>query len=331
MKEMKSKLLSLFLKFLALTLGITVYFAVLKLQEVNFESLFKILVHYKICGAIVFVSLLWTLGYTLAWRRFLERALQQTLAFKRVLFVKMMGEGVNTLTPFGFVLGDSTRVALLGESVVAVTGTVVADRVLHQVSAFLFSLTALIFVPIAFPEVKVWVWAPLMALYGVMAFFLLYFLYHSTRGQLSFLNGLLSIFKRVTKVHRVLFSINEGLSQQKNMRTCDWLFSFAWHFMGRIWGALEITIIIWGLTGEVHFLIGGLLSAVTSFVSSVFGFIPGALGFLEGAYAVIFLQLGMTAETGILVQSFRRVRVFFWMMVPFVLFDVKKLKKIFKS
>ena len=100
--------------------------------------------------------------------------------------------------------------------------------------------------------------------------------------------------------------------------------ALGYHFIGRILGVVEISIIFTYLTGQPYPLLSLMLATLTSALNFVFAFIPGALGILESFYAGFFYFYGQKPSLGVAMQLIRRLRALFWICVGVILLNREK-------
>ena len=284
---------------------------------------------------VLFNSFLWMIGYSISWNQVLPRV--KKYQFFKVLKAKMAGAAVNSMTPLGFLGGDSVRLMMINKFVDKEhrLRSVVLDRLIHSFSAQVFNFIAIFFLiyePIDFPW---WLIVIMQTTYLVLGSFMAYLFFNILVGKgLDKPHALfvyLKLEKRFPKLWKKWVGVREQLMVYQNRSAKPLLISFFFHFVGRCMGVIEIAIVFYAFEGFLSwpFLIS--LTALTSFFSVVFGFIPGALGVLETLYAEFFILYGLDSESGMSIQIVRRLRILFWMMMAFVLIDFKELVEFIKS
>lgn len=268
--------------------------------------------------------------FTRAWYLYLGEH-HHHLSYWRLLKVRMCGEAVNFMTPLGFAAGDPVRLMLLRKylGVSSHLRSVVIDRVMHLLAAYLFCVVgaALILIePVVFPR---WLAIGLVAFYGSVFFIIGFLVLDLLRGKgLGFFDHLLkhlTFLKRFPKIEAFIAELREDLAYYADKPKGPFIESFITHFVGRSLGAIEIALILYFLSGQIALSFAFMLGSLTSFFGVAFGFIPGALGVLETVYAQFFLMNGFSPELGISIQVVRRLRVFFWIALGAFILDYQEI------
>jgi hypothetical protein len=324
------------LRIIALCIGIGIFLYTIH----NFggvEVVLKNLAHVGFGYAFVIAnSFLWMIFYTAAWQRILH-GLNETMRYFALLKVKLSGEGVNFMTPLGFMAGDPVRILMLKRYVgpTARLHSVVVDRMLHTLSAQVMNLigAGLIFTQdIDFP---VWLHYGLLALYSILilAFIsiLVSMLYGHGFGLFEHLFKLINLERRFPKANHKLVELREHFEYYRGHSKWPILQAFLYHFSGRILGAVEIMIIFYCFEGEFKFVFSIILATLTSFFTIAFGFIPGALGVVEALYARFAILYGYSPEMGLTIQIVRRLRVIFWILIGILVLDFSEIVQFFKK
>lgn len=330
---MKKK--SLLLRGLALMVGVLIFVYTIN-SFGGFVVIFSKLVEIRLYFLLVLInSLLWMLLYTEAWFQ-LFSGLWHKISYLSLLKIKVSGEGVNFMTPLGFLAGDPVRVLLLRRffGPEARLRSVVIDRVMHSLSAQFFCLGGILLIftqPIAFP---LWLHVVLLAIYGTLCLVLtsLVFCMITGRGFGIFepLFKLVNLPKRMPRINEALGELRENLEYYKDRRKHPFVICFFLHFAGRVLGALEIMVIFYCYEGHADFVFALILAALTSFFTITFGFIPGAFGIVERLYADFFALYGFRPEVGLSMQLIRRFRSWFWVLVGIVVLDYAEVADFFK-
>lgn len=285
----------------------------------------------KFCFAFVVLnSFLWMISYTVAWQRLLS-GLKNKIRFLSLLKIKLSGEGINFMTPLGFMGGDPVRVLLLKKHIEPEgrLRSVVVDRVMTSLAAQVFCLfgALLLFTQdVSFP---LWLHIIFLCVYVFLTFIFFSLLISLLSGHgFGFLTGIihwLPLHRFFPKVEQTLEDLKESLEYYKRRSRKGLYFSFACHLMGRVLGAVELYIIFYFFEGHADFVFSIILASITSFFAISFGFIPGALGVIETVYASFFKLYGFDPSVGLSMQLIRRLRVLFWIGVGLLVLDHREI------
>ncbi len=327
-KPKSQKLRSYLIKALSLALGVGILYYVIN----DFGGLEKITVALKKVGwgylLVVLSSFAGILFFTEAWRQFLPKG-DHPIRFLSLLKVRLCGEGINFMTPAGFIAGDPIKMVLLQKYLGpnSQMRSVVADRVMHTLAAHVINLVGLILlitghVPI--PLIYSW---SLIIFYVITTVLIANFTVDMLTGQgLGMLDTILLKFKfakHFPKANQKLEDLKDELVYYKDRPKWPFYKSFLLHFIGRAFGIVEIAIILWCLEGRWEWQFSYMLAALVSFVTVACGFIPGAVGPLESLSANFAIANGFEPQIGIAIQLIRRLRSFLWIGVGVYLLDYK--------
>lgn len=329
-----SKLKSNLIKILSLALGIGILFYVIN----DFGGLEKIVFYLKKTGwgylVVVLNSFIALLFFTAGWRQFLPKS-DHPMSYLSLLKVRLCGEGINFMTPAGFIAGDPIRMVLLQKYLGpnSQMRSVAADRVMHTLAAHVINLIGLILLitgRIDIPAIYSW---SLIIFYAVTTVIIARFTVDLLTGRgLGVLDSILlrlRFAKRFPKANQRLDALKEELTYYKDKPKWPFWKSFILHFIGRGFGIVEIAIIVWCLEGQFAWQFSYMLTALGSFVMVACGFIPGALGPMESLSANFAIANGFEPQIGIAIQMIRRLRTFFWIAVGIYLLDYKHVSQKF--
>lgn len=327
-KPKSQKLKTHLLKTLSLLLGFGILYYVIN-QFGGFE---KTLFYLKKIGwgyfGVILSSFVGLLFFTEAWQQFLPKN-DHPMRFVSLLKVRLCGEGINFMTPAGFIAGDPIKMVLLQKYLGphSQMRSVVADRVMHTLAAHVINLVGLILLitgNVAIPPLYSWL---LIIFYVLTTILIANFTVDMLTGQgLGMLDTILLRFnfsKHFPKANQKLDELKTDLVYYKNRPKWPFYKSFLLHFIGRAFGILEIAIILWCLEGRFEWQFSYMLAALISFVTVACGFIPGAVGPLESLSANFAIANGFEPQIGIAIQLIRRLRSFFWIGMGVYLLDYK--------
>lgn len=328
-KPKSQKFKSSLIKFLSLALGLGILYYV-----INDFGIDKIYFYLKQMGwgylLVILSSFLGLVFFTAGWRQFLPHS-DHPMRFLSLLKVRLCGEGINFMTPAGFIAGDPIKMVLLQKYLGpnSQMRSVVADRVMHTLAAHVINLVGLILLitgQVPIPAIYSW---SLIIFYSVTTILIANFTIDMLTGQgLGQLDKVLTFFKfakHFPKANQKIEDLKDELSYYKNRPKKSFYMSFVLHFIGRAFGIVEIAVILWCLEGRWEWQFSYMLAALISFVTVACGFIPGAVGPLESLSANFAVANGFEPQIGIALQLIRRLRTFLWIGVGIYLLDYKHL------
>lgn len=281
-------------------------------------------------GLVVANSFIGIMLFCRAWYLYLGEH-HHHLTYWRLLKVRLCGEAVDFVTPLGFVIGDPVRVVLLRKylGVSSHLRSVVIDRVTHLLAAYLFCLIGtalLLFEPVVFPRwLAIFLFSLYIFLFSVMCWLVIDMVCGKGLGFFEPLLNKITFLSRFPKVLQFINQLREDLSFYADKPKGPFFKSFVIHSMGRALGAVEISLILYLLSGQVAFSFAFMLGSLSSFFGVTFAFIPGSLGVLEAVYAQFLVMNGFSPELGLSLQVVRRLRAFFWVVVGVFILDYREI------
>ncbi len=317
-----------FFKFLALLVGLI--FLVTWVVHLGPGTIWSQVTRMKVAFFWVMAnSLGWYILYTQAWRNLLAR-LTVRLSFFEVLRVKVCGEAINLISPFGFVAGDPYRVLMLGShlSVSQRTVAVFVDRALHILASFLFVCCGLLLVFVHPQLISKKLALVCFIFYTFLFLALVLFIFRLVTGRVP-------LFVRRFMESSRLMRRYPGVKKNFETLAADFtlfakedkkpiLVAFFFHFLGRVLGAVEIGIIFVGLTGKPYWFFSMWLASLTAVFNTVFTIVPGGVGVIETLYAGFFSYFSLSPSLGLSMQLIRRIRSLIWVALGLVLLQGRK-------
>jgi Lysylphosphatidylglycerol synthase TM region len=243
----------------------------------------------------------------------------RNLSFRRSFGLRLMSEGMGKLGIAGLVLGESTRVFLLGSSVDVSdsVSSVTLDRGLYAGTSALVSVAGIVSALVLVSFSATWRMYALLLTTSLLLVLIATIVAMQRRwpvlsvftqfiGRLPWLRGWLS-----TK-RSVIFSAESKLLQ------------FCHEAPARFWGSVSLNLACHGLAIlEVYLLLhfmgvrvslagAFVVEALTKLINAVGAVIPGNLGTYEGGNMIVAKLIGIGSATGLSLSLCRRVRSLFW-------------------
>lgn len=272
---------------------------------------------------------------SLAWYRILQDD-NHPVSLGHVFLNKITGETINTITPAGFMGGDSYRIYLLQKKLSGTvsTASVVVDRTIFTISTFLFLLSSFIMTWFVLPLPPLWQKAFPMIL-ATLLILIVFLVRSQKKGLFYFTSQLLQkchIQKsRLVQWNERLQTLDHLIGAFYRKHKLHFFEILAFHLIARILGICEIYLIVQLLELPVTWVHCVFLSSLTILINIVFVFIPGSLGVMEGSYGALFYVLKLSPVYGVAIQLVRRVRTFAWIFVGLLIILLYRPKKIIVS
>ncbi|CCQ73415.1 Putative integral membrane protein [Magnetospira sp. QH-2] len=229
----------------------------------------------------------------------------------RTLWIRWIGEGVNTLLPVAQVGGDVVRgrlLALRGVPGPVAGASVAADFTMGVITQALFTLLAVALLVVhGLPEPLI---APVSVGLGVIGLGGLALLLIQRAGLFGLLGKLLD---RLVKdgpwaslsggMAALEMAVRRVYGDRRALLTCG-----GWRFVGWVAHLGETWLALWFLGVPVTLAEALVIEALSNAVRSAAFMIPGAIGVQEGGLLAVGLIYGLTPETALALAMMKRGR-----------------------
>jgi putative membrane protein len=235
----------------------------------------------------------------------------------QTFLMRAAGEAVNLITPTGYLGGEPLKASLLRRFGIPLTDGLASVVVTKTMTTFAFCLFIFLGLACALPRTREFNSAFLGGL-GVGLFLALSVLalyYGQTRGMFSWLHRLIY---RLGARGEAWMARREGLEVLDGKiatlygarRPLAWCLLFS--LLGWLTSAIEAYFFLWAMGSRVDASTAMMIQALLLGVKGATFFIPANLGAQEGGTVLIFISLGMSAETATAFSLLRRSREILW-------------------
>ena len=255
---------------------------------------------------------------TWSWRLTFLCDLRQ-LSFGRAFALRLFAEGTGKLGLAGQVVGDTTRVYLLGSSVPIANSvsSVTLDRGLYLLTAVIVSVAGLISALLLVSLSETW------RLYLVLLTSVLLLLLVATVVAMQRRWPVLS--RCAGMIARLPWCRVWVISKQSVIRSAENNLRQFWHESpGLFWGSLslnlachclailEVYLVLHFMRVPVSLVQALILEGLTKLINVVGIFNPGNVGTYEGGNMILAKLIGASSATGLTLSLCRRARSLFW-------------------
>ena len=265
---------------------------------------------------------------TLGWKFAFGPRIDNQLRWDRLFRTRLAGEAVNYITPSAWIGGEPVKAALLSKRY----GVPLTDGIASVVVAkttFAFSMLLFIILglwvtaatrPVSASVVR-WVWVVLPTLSVLLILFLLVqFFQPFRRSFLLFRRLAPNWFARVeSKLEQLDHAV--GSFYRDFPRSVFW--SFGFHFLGWVAGAIEVYLIFYLLNFPISFATACSIEALWILLKSGAFLIPATIGVSEGILLFLCAGLGIHAVPALALALIRRARELAWVGLGLVEFSRK--------
>jgi hypothetical protein len=255
---------------------------------------------------------------TCAWRQAFTCDISQ-LSWSRSFVAQLISDAIGQFGIAGKVLGEGTRISLLG-SAVPVSSALSAGAIdggLHSFSAVVVTVLGISAILMIGPVSVMWRVYAVLLIVGLLSLVILAAVALASRWPL--MGNAIRAIGRLPQLHtwvsdkQPIIDSAEGnlLSFRDEAPAAFWatlIFNFLWHLLA----VLEVYVVLrfmgTGFTAGGAFIVEGL----TKVINLVGAFNPGNFGTYEGGSMLIAKMFGVTSTTGLTLALCRRVRTVFW-------------------
>lgn len=231
--------------------------------------------------------------------------------FRRLYWMRWIGESVTTLVPSAAVGGDIVRArlaAISGTPVATAAGTVLVDLTLGVFTQAAFTILGIVLLVNATGH-KDFVGPTLIGtVIGVAAVGGFYFV--QRLGMFRFLARMVAKIADSPEWHSLVQSgeeldlaIRSLYARRKAVTACC-----AWTILSLILNSGEVYIALWALNLQATIMNAIILQSMALTIRSVAFAVPSGLGVQEGGYVVVGNLLGIPGETALALSLIVRVR-----------------------
>jgi len=234
-----------------------------------------------------------------AWRHALPPTAQPRVPFWTLVFARMAGEAVNSVTPTATVGGEPLKAQLLRAHGVAMSDGIASIVVAKTTLTIAQSL----FTAFGFAGLLLWIGRPALAafwlvvLLGVLVGFSYALMHVQQRNPVTAMWRWASrVFPRVRFLHRLepsVRAIDERLQVFYQDERGAFVRATAWNFAGWIFGVIEVQLMCTLIDHPIPWLEAFVIEAVAQPIRAVAIVVPGGLGVQEWGGVEFCQFLGM--------------------------------------
>lgn len=306
-------------------LGILLLFLILRATDWSaLEVYFKQIIQW---GWLVFLiyplTCIWDIW---GWKMLLPPTDRARVTSWQLFWIRLSGEAINNVTPFIDIGGEYLKIIRCAEAARISKAKAAASIILtrsvlfySEVLFWLFGITLCIFV-LHFNQTF---YQPLVytALIGIVLVALLIW-----SQQNGFLTKVAEYFEKINSNLSILKKAQVSLQEtDREMRELytkrlgDFWLSLILHFIGWIFGGLEIYLMLLTLGHPIPILYAIILEALLQLVKTSTFFIPGNIGTQEGYFTLSMQLLHLNPTLGLALSLYKRLRYALWTFIGFLL------------
>ena len=267
---------------------------------------------WRLAAVLLVFAVITTVLDTLAWRLAFDRI----PSFRRLLWVRLAGEAVNTTT--ASVGGEAVKVYLLQPEIPAIeaSAAMVVGKTgitIAQVAFLGVGVTAAaLLLPLPPPVLGAAAAALVLEIIAVTGFVLI-----QRDGAVRRVVSLLRRWSWHTVADRVqgLVALDDSLAAFYRRRPGRFTALIALHLLAWVIGSVEVYLILRWLGFAISWPTALFIDAAGSAVSFLAFSVPARLGVLEGGYMAVFAALGLASGGGLSLALVRRLRLIVWSLL----------------
>ena len=250
----------------------------------------------------------------LAWKYVLPSRAQSEVPFRTLVFARMAGEAVNSVTPTATLGGEPLKAQLLRAHGVAMPdglASIVVAKTTLTIGQSLFTA-------IGFAALLVWLGRPglatfwLVVLLAVLVGFTYVLMTVQQRNPVTAVWRWTSrVFPRVRMLQRLepsVRAIDERLQVFYQHERGSFVRATAWNFVGWVFGVIEVQLMCTLIDHPIPWLEAFVIEAVAQPIRAVAIIVPGGLGLQEWGGVEFCQYLGMPAPVAATLWLLKRGR-----------------------
>ncbi len=302
-------------KLLALSLGLFLFLWILR--QVGFEETFAQV--RKVGWSFPFLLLpsgVMALFFSIAW----WLTLRPGVSLAQTFLTRAAGEAVNLITPMAYMGGEPLKASLLHRLGIPLTDGLASVVVTKTMTTLGYCLFIFLGLASALPRTQEFNSALLGGLGAglFLALSVLVLYYGQTRGMFSLLHRLIYRLGArgeawMAKRERVEVLDGKIATLYRTRRPLVGCLLFS--LLGWLTSAVEAYVFLWAMGSRVDVSTAMMIQALLLGVKAATFFIPANLGAQEGGTVLIFLGLGISAETATAFSLLRRAREITWVTI----------------
>ena len=235
---------------------------------------------------------------------------------------RLMGEGLDDLTPAGPLLGESAKVVVVSRLIPAQTGasSVVIENLIYVLAALLFMLSGVVLAVLKLAMLQDFRWIGSGLVICLLASMVI--VWWIVTRRILLLGRTLDYLKRaelrwafLERHESALRDVEQTVYNFFLTRKRLFLIVLAIEIATTFTGVGEVYLILKITAAHTSFFVAYLVESASRAVQFAFSFVPLGLGILEGAAAATLQALGYAASEGVSLAIIRKIRTVFWVAV----------------
>ncbi len=272
------------------------------------------------------------LADTISWQTLLPHSHRRP--FSELLWMRWIGDAINTLLPVAQVGGELVRARLLNKAGIPgawAGASIVVDLTTGVLMQMIFALTGV--------GLLLYFGIGADAVFGITlaicVFIMLIFGFYLAQSGGMFLS-LSRVLERLAEDRDWLSQLTTAAMLDRTVarmyrRRVRFIKACAWRFLTWMLGAGEVWLAMCFLGYPVSILEAIMLESLGNAIRSTAFLIPGALGVQEGGYILLGSFLGIGAETALALSLIKRVRELVWGIPGLISWQLVEGRRFFKG
>ncbi len=267
---------------------------------------------------------------TYGWKYAIDSELKIKISFKKLLLMRIAGDGINYVTPSATLAGEFAKAHMMGKnhSLTHRLSTVALAKITQAIALCFISIAAIIWLLLGNFNIANLSAQIKIASYIIVVLFAIIIFMEIRAGKTKENSEEAEEPQKTKTLLEKLKELDKIMMLFIKKKPKEFMLSTFFFTLAFLWGAIEAYLIAYFLGIEITFAIACLIELLSVFLDGLFFAVPLKAGTQEATKVAIFSTLGMSAALGFSFAVVRHLRELLWAFTGVLIFyHMKKLDK----
>jgi glycosyltransferase 2 family protein len=259
---------------------------------------------------------------TYGWKYAIDSELKIKISFKKLLLMRIAGDGINYVTPSATLAGEFAKAHMMGKnhSLTHRLSTVALAKITQAIALCFISIAAISWLLIGDFNIANLSTQMKIASYIIVALFAIIIFMEIRAGRTKDNSEGDKETKKTKTLLEKLKELDKIMMLFIKKKPKEFILSTFFFTLAYLWGAIEAYLIAYFLGIEITFAIACLIELLSVFLDGLFFAVPLKAGTQEATKVAIFSTLGMSAALGFSFAVVRHLRELLWAFTGVLIF-----------
>ncbi|MCG2726190.1 MAG: flippase-like domain-containing protein [Elusimicrobia bacterium] len=265
---------------------------------------------------------------TYGWKYAIDSELKIKISFKKLLLMRIAGDGINYVTPSATLAGELAKAHMMGKdhSITHRLSTVALAKITQAIALCFISIAAITWLMISSFDITNLSEQMKIATYIIAALFAIIIFMELRANKTNEDNNTDKKNKKAKTFLEKLKELDKIMMLFIKRKPKEFALSTFFFTLAYLWGAVEAYLIAYFLGIKITFAIACLIELLSVFLDGLFFAVPLKAGTQEATKVAIFSTLGMSAAMGFSFAVVRHLRELLWAFAGVLIFY--RMKKV---